>query len=1139
MMKVPNKQHLLTELDNVGHSERVRRMALLGRDAAGTAELNELLNELQRGDTYEQMLCLFAGIAARDDSRILTALQSDSVLLRKYAAAACWAVTDDNALAAVILKAAPETRQRLMRKIAKKRRTALAEQLFPQIRANFGVELAVLLLPACTPATVERVLAEDNHAIRHWQRLAWLYPDIVFHHIQQTFATAPRRTHRTLWLHFDSAWKTLTSQRPEKVLELVQAFAEVSADSPRYQHHNWFSRAFNNDSFGIPAQVLEIITKLRPNGLFKFLTRADCRKVLRNNGLPWAVQKHFRLFSPEQQVTLLQQLLDEPAYIAKALEQLPPSVRAARFTAAYKDRDTQHTVWPTSLLDVLPHAKRAQLAQQQLTRREIREEPQRQLEMTAYDDIDNARPILEQAATAALADERAQALTRLVRCTARYRRGLTETLSFLQRLKNEQEPVRNAAWNALADVPPRLFQTAQIALLRPLIDFTLEARDTSTSTHSAIEKWAFALLQTNATELKGELFRFSLETLRKLAQQSGSLHLLPSFIGKNLPRGMENALVEALLPLIRAFEEREQYSLLLKLAHTLGKRAWNVTVLQELLATVINAKPEYLAKHAINLWLADPKTRDVRIRQLLDQDASIISIPEVFQHLHHRRQEWLDPFLTGEPIKGRFLTGKTFYLLPAQNGFHRWLPRQQQTFTKWQQLVANDDKREASQRVQAIHTLARIPTSNTATFTPYLDSEEVVINEAALGALSWIDRPHAALPIFLQNMEGDRARVAMYAVPRCARLVEPNTLVEVLKTLLARNNLRVTVHKEAIRLLGTFATPSSIQLLRTQWQRPSIHRDVQIAIGHAARNLLNHEEAWELLEKLAQTDDIYIARSLFAQQATTLPPAARVRYAKLLLKMTTHTDVRVRREVFMALKTWTVGAEAEMTAAAVTRMIDLDNSPEWDAVLDVLVTCCRDGQETERLHQIAQTLIKVPVTDSINAMPERDLPARQRLLRLCQRLCQLPEANRLLLRPHLDTLASIYLQDSSLWPQATLLQVAGLAWKTPNQCAEPLRQLAQQAEKEPIWVQALRKAVRDSLQRGESPEETTPALELIDTLIADQTNTSALLALEILRYVGSRSHWPVECAQRLRTLREYPNVGVRHVARNTWTNQES
>jgi hypothetical protein len=1133
-MNIPTKNQLLQELDSIGHPGRVQRMALLGRDAAGTKALNNLLDELLSGDTYQQMLCLFASVAARDGPRILTLLQSESTLLRNYTAPTCWAVTDDEALAAVVLKAAPDTRKRLIRAIAKQRRTVLAERLFPEIRAKVGADLAVLLLSACTPATVEKALAEDSHAIKHWQRLAGRYPDIVLRLLQQTFEAAPQRTYQSLWQHFDSAWKPLTLLRPEKVLELVQAFTVVpSKSSSRYY---WFRRAFNTDWLGIPSQVLEILIKRLPDGVFNLLTQAQYHEKLQNNGLPTSVLNHFRLFSSKQQITLLQQLVKNPSSVAEALAQLPPSVRAERFTAAYANVDTQHTVWPETLLDTLPHADRAKLAQHQLTLREIREEPQRQLAMTAYDDIDNARPLLEKAATSAQAEERGQALALLVRCTARYRRGLTETLTFLQRLKNEQDPVRSAAWTALAnEVPPSLFKAEHVELLQQLVNFSMEARDTSPATRYAIEELAFTLLCANATEPKSQLFTAALEILRQLAQQSGSLQL-PSLSNK-LPLGTEYAIVEALIPLIRAFEQREQYSLLLRLVESLGKRGRYIAKLQEALEMVVNAKPDYLAERAIDLWLAPFKTRDARVRKLLDKDSSVIRIDRVFQHLHRHRQEWLDPFLTKKTIKGQFLTGKTPYLLPAQSGFQRWLPRQQQTFTKWLHIVANDEKHDDQHQVQAIHTLARIPTSNTATFESYLNSEEVVINEAALGALSWIDHPQTALPILLQYLEGDRARVAMYAVPRCARLVEPEKLVLVLQQLLSRDKLRVTVHKEAIRLLGTHATPASLPLLHEQWQRPSVHRDVQIAIGHAARHLLSHEEAWKLVEKLAKTEDVDIARSLFAQQPTALPQTARVRYAKLLLNMTTHSDVRVRNEVFTTLKEWTVGAEEEIAAAAVTSIINLKDSPEWRDAWKVLLTCCRDGLAAERLYEVVQSLINAPVTASNNATPERDLPARQRLFFLCQGLCKLPESNRLLLRPTLDKLASLYLQDASLWVQATWLYIAGLPWATPAKCADRLMQLAQEASTQPIFVQPLCKTVRENLQRCKTPIEMTATLELIDTLTS-QSDISALLALEILRYMGSRSHWEEACAKRLRYLRQHNNIGVRAIACKIWTNEE-
>ncbi len=256
-----------------------------------------------------------------------------------------------------------------------------------------------------------------------------------------------------------------------------------------------------------------------------------------------------------------------------------------------------------------------------------------------------------------------------------------------------------------------------------------------------------------------------------------------------------------------------------------------------------------IASLAAAQWLADPAHRDARVRKLLDEDESAIVLPAVFQHLHLHRQEWLDPFLERRSLSGRFTTGRVVYVLPAVSGFHRWLPRQQTTFSKLHREMAAERKRSMSERVRSVQILARMPVHGVDDLTGYLTTQsEVAIVEAALGALVWLDEPTPALPVLLANLDDSRARVAMYAMPKLARLVPKVVLEDALAELLARPKLKVTVHKEALRLLGGNRSERALQLLLAAWRVPKLHRDVAIAALHGARRWLDREEAWGMLE---------------------------------------------------------------------------------------------------------------------------------------------------------------------------------------------------------------------------------------------------------------------------------------------------
>ncbi len=101
-------------------------------------------------------------------------------------------------------------------------------------------------------------------------------------------------------------------------------------------------------------------------------------------------------------------------------------------------------------------------------------------------------------------------------------------------------------------------------------------------------------MQGHANEPDGPLFQFALETLKRLAGQSGTLSLPP--LERDLPRGAEFRIVATLLPMIRAAAERDSHTLVITLAQALGRRAWNVDMLQALLEPATQASPEGTAR---------------------------------------------------------------------------------------------------------------------------------------------------------------------------------------------------------------------------------------------------------------------------------------------------------------------------------------------------------------------------------------------------------------------------------------------------------------------------------------------------------------------------------------------------------------
>lgn len=649
----------------------------------------------------------------------------------------------------------------------------------------------------------------------------------------------------------------------------------------------------------------------------------------------------------------------------------------------------------------------------------------------------------------------------------------------------------------------------------------------------AVQKFAFAIMIHNASNPGGELFRFSLNITKKLVKQTGQL-AFPS-LEKNIPRGLEKDIFDEIYPLVLDAIRRENYSVIIALASAMGKRGYNLAKLQDLLKQVIVAKPDNVAIQAVKHWLAPKKTRDKRVKELLALDKSYITIREVFLHLHMRRQEWLDPYISGDVIRGKFLYGNTVFVLPAVKGFQRWLPRQQNSFLSLLERIASDSKRSQWERANCIKTMARMPDISSDKVTKFINSNEVPIVEAALYALSLLEEPEKSIPILMKNLDGDRARIAMYALPRCARLVKPDLLTSNLKELLSKDYIKITVRKEAIRLIGAYKSSDSIMLLTRELHKTNAHKDVLIAVGHAARQLLDNKDVWHILEELAASSKIDIVRSILYQQPNQLPAEYRTRYLELIIRVANHNEADVRKEAFSYMKQWINGNEEAVAAAAASAIVELECSSIWNAAMDTLIEACCDGKVNEVVISVIKDLVNIETVGEYNANAQRDLPHRQRLIKFVSKLTALPNYIRLNLTPLYKGIVECLSEDVTLKHVMIKVHIASIDWNDVESSITALNNIVDSFTDSSHLISISYSEVSQNLKDNKGYWDSETILKIVDIIWHKGCNEAQYISLALLEAVGNTLFWRQDCANRLKLYRNHEELMIRTRALDIWT----
>lgn len=935
---------------------------------------------------------------------VLQALSHKKASVRRRAAGILAKTSTSDVIINEIENLSKDSRLYLLKTIRTLNRMEVADQLITTVYSKWGAHEAAILLPACSKEMVRRYLEKLQYEVKNWKLLTYRHMEGVSEYFKTSLQKATLKEQYDIWWQFSEAIDVLCIKNPDFVLDCAINIGPQNMIHPL---------VINN---------IGILVSRCPDKVFDLFIQNNLRQELRGNGIPKALLNHIRHLSKEQWIKLGKLVAGNPHHVAQILHHIAPSDREEVFEAIYEKETRRNMIFPEDLLYELPHKVRDSEAARMLALRQISENKAKTCEIMAYRHIDHSREFLQKAAYSSQAEDRARALKCLIRSTALSRCGMNETLNFLTRIKNDQDPVKNEVFEELCKSYAAIFTEDNLNALNLLIDSVCEARDTSHSTRYAVQKLAFAMMVHNASNPEGKLFNFSLKITLKLLKQTGTL-AFPS-LEENIPHGLEKHIFNEIYPLISDASRREKYSIVINLAKAMGKRGHDIEKLQDLLKEAIFAKPDYVAHQAVRYWLEPRKTRDQRIKELLSFDKSYITVPEVFWHLHLRRQEWLEPYISGKIIKGKFLTGNTIYFLPADGGFHRWLPRQQKTFMKVLKKIVQDNRRDDWQRARTLRVIAKMPDVSMDEVTSFIDSSDVPIAEAALYAVSLSEEPEKAIPILMNYLDGDRARVAMYAIPRCARMVRPEFLSQHLNTLLSRDNIKITVRKEAIRLAGLYKTHDSMMLLKRELKNPDPHNDVLIAIGHAARQLLDIEDVWDMLYQLTSSSKMDVQRSILDTQPDQISAAHRPRYFDLILKVADSDDPDVRREAFYCMRQWMNKNEEAVATASMKAIMDFKCTSVWETAMDTLIEASYSGKVDEILLNGIKNLADTPIAEEYNTQSERDLPHRQRLMKLVNKLISVPYVIRLNLKSLYRNIGICLLKDETLIGAAMKIYIA-------------------------------------------------------------------------------------------------------------------
>ncbi|HEV3382517.1 MAG TPA: hypothetical protein VG142_16245 [Trebonia sp.] len=1116
----------------VAFPERMGALALRARELDSAGALPGILLSLMGRGPDERRVALHMAMAARDLGFIASVLAGPDLDLRRAALRAVRLLpVPDDAVPPALADAPLALRKAVYRTLLHGRRAALASAMLPGVRRQWGDREAALLLPACDQAAVTRWLPELGYAVTAWGRFARHHPGAVLDAVERDLADGI--FFGRVWRRYRSALARIAVRDPSAVHAVLQRQDGLAGMSANF-----------------PAAAQAALPDLRQ------WSDAD-------------IAASFAHHYPLKEV----------------FAALPPARRGAVFAALVSRHPwLSRGIHVLQLLDVLPFCVAAAEARRMLdwlksewhSSREHADNPEVPLRLTAYLPYAEAADTLRDAALTGDARRRGLARSLLLGCAARTGDPslvVSVLAEVAERTANEPDPVREAAVSALGSVRPVLLTPACVPALERLASATA-ALDCSAGTREALTRLACRALRHSASDavvswgigvIVALVERFGADglagpgcaeppagTVRRGRRQRRRARMAPldssvlssvskGWLERGLRRGQEHALLDALGPALAAARERRDHKLLVALAGALGRRAATLPELQDDLFRAA-ADPDYQgAWLASMLWLKYAPDRDARTARLLRAAPEQVRCRRVWQLVAGRQTDLLLGALRECPPDA----GWTPVVLASQAG--RWTPAQRDQIRDLLSAQVGDPGIPAARRAQAVVSVSRIPGSADRVLS-WAASEEATVAEAALGCLGHAGRSGDVLRVLLSR-RGDTSRAATAALMACAERVQPSLLEALLGEALLGGGVKVTIRKQAARLLGWHRTSGAVGLLLRAWADPGLHRDTRIAVATAIRTLFDDPRALPALREAAGAHASEpMLRALFQAQPQDCRPADRPAYASLVQSLLLAADgpgVRFRgSRAFGTWARWYKGDLGSLLESAAD-----PRNPAGQESVQILVALLRDGLGTAEVITVVERLTALPgdpglsgtvamrrlgaitraVSQTPGRFPREDWPAS-----LCAQVVALLRGSSRFLGYATDIAIALACRHADS-PAGTACPVSDA--DRAGRIAAGLGEVAALIGDRPVLAAAAAKdVVRALLGNGYRSRPQVGAAVLLDIcarLVSGPDLASGFFACGLVSRGGSQASWPQEWTGLLETLRRSPHEEVSRIAWET------